>query len=289
MPQAIIPASKLKLLGDAVNGACDKLDGIADGVIDDPRMCTFDAKELQCKTGQEEASCLTPKQAQTVNDIWKGSQTSRGKQIYPGYALGAEAASNGWVSYKTGTGTHWEQGMNTLKYIVFENPQWKRGDFNVERDAAFAKNKVGRIMDAYDPDLSRFAARGGKLLMYHGWNDPSISPFNTINYYEKVMASMKKGRNAQGALARIQEFARLFMAPGMLHCAGGPGPNSFDMLTELEQWVENNQPPERIIASRSTNGVVDRTRPLCAYPKVAVHTGSGNTDDAANFVCRDGR
>jgi len=289
-PESYVPATKLKALGDAVNAACDTLDGIADGIIADPRKCTFDAKALQCPEGKNGATCLTPKQAKAVNDVWSGSHTSRGELIYPGYMRGGEASPGGWNAYMSGTGplsgNHWEQASNVLKYLIFENPNWDHRSFDVEKDAAFAEKKLGKIFDAFDPDLTRFRKHGGRLLLYHGWNDPSISPLNTINYYEKVVATVKKNGAAEDADARTHEFARLFMVPGMLHCGGGPGPNSFDMLTALEQWVEQKQPPERVEASHSTNGAVDRTRPLCVYPKSASYSGSGSTDDGANFVCK---
>ncbi len=279
-PESYVPATKLKALGDAVNAACDKEDGIADGIIADPRKCAFDPKSLQCPAGNDAATCLTPKQVKAVNAIWSGSHTSRGDLIYPGYMRGAEASPGGWSAYMSGTGplsgNHWEQASNTLKYLILENPNWDYHSFDVEKDAAFAEKKLGKTFDAFDPDLTRFRDRGGRLLLYHGWNDPSISPLNTINYYEKVTASVKN----------TQEFARLFMVPGMLHCGGGPGPNSFDMVAALEQWVEQKQAPERIDGSHTTNGAVDRTRPLCVYPKSASYSGSGSTDDAANFVCK---
>ncbi len=290
-PESYLPTSKLRALGDAVNAACDKLDGIADGILNDPRQCSFDAKALQCAAGVDDASCLTPKQVKAVNDIWAGSRTAKGEVIYPGISRGAEAAQGGWNAYTTGTGpmtgTHWDQAENTMKYIIVEDPNWKLSSFDVEKDAAYAVKKVGKTMDAFDADLSRFRARGGRLLMYHGFNDPNIAAQNTINYYEQVVANVKKKSKGQDALAQTQEFARLFLAPGVLHCGGGPGPSNFDMVTVLEQWVEQKQAPERIIASHSTNGTVDRTRPLCAYPKMASYTGSGSTDDAANFVCKD--
>lgn len=299
-PESYIPSSKLAVIGEAVNAACDALDGITDGVLDDPRRCAFDAETLTCKAGQDARECLTPKQAKAVNDIWTGARTSAGQQVYPPYARGAEAAG-GWNAYMTGTGpltgNHWEQADNVLRYMVFENPNWDFRTFDFDRDVDLTITKLGKTFDAFDPNLAAFKARGGKLLMYHGWNDPSISPLNTIDYYERVVAAMRgpvRSTGPSGAATRVQaeaeaatqEFARLFMVPGMLHCSGGPGPSAFDMLGALENWVEKGQAPERVIASRTTQGVVDRTRPLCVYPKVAAHTGSGSTDAAENFVCR---
>jgi feruloyl esterase len=290
-PESYIPAVKLKLLGDAVNAACDGLDGIADGIIADPRKCSFDPATLQCLQGKDDAGCLTPKQVIAVRHIWSGSHTASGELIYPGYMPGAEAASGGWDAYMSGTGpgtgNHWEQGMNVLKYIVFQDPGWDLRKYDVERDAAYARRTLGPTFDAFDPDLSRFRDHGGRLLLYHGWNDPSISPLNTINYYDNVVEFLRKNGHAKDAQLQAEQFVRLFMVPGMLHCGGGPGPNSFDMVGALEQWVEHRQAPERIVASHSTKGVVDRTRPLCAYPKVAVYQGSGSTDLADSFACRD--
>jgi tannase/feruloyl esterase len=287
-PESYLPAGKLQILGNAVNAACDKIDGIADGVLDDPRKCAFDPEVLMCREGKDPASCLTPKQVRAVKDIWSGSRNTAG-QVYPGYMPGAEAAG-GWSAYMTGSGprsgNHWEQADNVLKYMVFEDPAWDFRTFEYDKDLAFAEAKLGKIFDAFDPDLTRFRQRGGKLILYHGWNDPSISPLNTIDYYERVVSLLQKSASRQQAEAQAQEFVRLFMAPGMLHCGGGPGPNSFDMLSALESWVEQKQAPERIVASHSTRGVEDRTRPLCVYPKVAVHTGRGSTDEAANFVCQ---
>jgi feruloyl esterase len=287
-PESYLPASKLQILGNAVNAACDKIDGIADGVLDDPRTCRFNPEVLTCRDGKDAPSCLTPKQVAAVKEIWSGSRNKSG-QVYPGYMPGAEAAG-GWSAYMTGSGpvsgNHWEQAENTVKYMVFENSKWDFRTFDYDKDLAFAEAKLGKTFDAFDPDLSRFRQRGGKLILYHGWNDPSISPLNTINYYDRVVSLLQKTGSRAQAEAQAQEFVRLFMVPGMLHCGGGPGPNSFDMLSALESWVEQKQAPERVVASHATNGVVDRTRPLCVYPKVAVHTGRGSTDEAANFVCQ---
>lgn len=307
-PESYLPSSKLDLLGKAVNAACDELDGVQDGVLDDPRACSFNADTLVCRPGQDAATCLTTKQAKAVNDIWAGVRNARGDLVYPPYTRGAEAAG-GWRNYMTGdgplSGNHWEQADNVLRYMVFENPKWDFRTFDFDRDVDFTIAKFGKTLDAFDPDLSRYQQRGGKLLMYHGWNDPSISPHNTIDYYERVVRTLETRTLANDAHAtsgvvaspagdpvrlqaeaRTQEFLRLFMVPGMLHCTGGPGPSSFDMLTALENWVERGQAPDRVIASRVSKGVADRTRPLCVYPKVAAYSGRGSTDDAANFTCQ---
>jgi feruloyl esterase len=289
-PESYIPQNKLHVIEDGVNAACDALDGIKDGVLDDPRKCTFDPQALVCKAGQDPSTCLTSKQAKALKDIWTGPHTSSGQEVYPAYMRGAEASQGGWNAYMTGSGplsgNHWEQSDNTLKYFIFENPKWDFRTFNYDKDVDFALRKLGNTMDAFDPDLSKFRRRGGKLLLYHGWNDASISPLNTINYYESVVSRVQGTQARAAAEADAQKFVRLFMVPGMLHCANGPGPNSFDMLTALENWTEKGQAPERVVASHSTRGVTDRTRPLCVYPKVAKYTGQGSTDKAENFECK---
>ena len=287
-PESYLPASKLPILADAVNAACDANDGIKDGVLDDPRKCRFDPEVLMCRDGRDAAACLTPKQVRAVKDIWSGSRNRNGV-VYPGYMPGAESAG-GWAAYMTGTGpltgNHWVQAEGVLKYFVFEDPSWDFRTFDYDKDVPFAESKLGKTLDAFDADLTKFRQRGSKLIMYHGWNDPSISPLNTIEYYKRVVAHLLKNGNWDEAEALAQQSLRLFMVPGMLHCSGGPGPSSFDMLTALEDWVERDRAPERVIASRSTSGVQDRTRPLCVYPKVAVYSGSGSTDVAANFSCQ---
>ena len=176
-----------------------------------------------------------------------------------------------------------------MKYIVYENPDWDYHSFRyavpngLESDVEYVEDKIGRIFDAIDPDLRPFRSNGGKLIQYHGWSDPDIPPANSINYYESVVR--RTGRNTTYALRDTKEFYRLFLVPGMQHCANGPGPSRFDALTALEQWVEQSKAPEQMTAAHVTNGQVDRTRPLCAYPQEAKYKGAGSTDDAANFVC----
>jgi len=288
-PESYVPATRLPTIARAVNAACDAKDGLEDGILGDPRQCAFDATTLVCRPGDDPATCLTAKQATAVNNIWSGMRNSRGELVYPPYMRGAEAAG-GWASYTTGTGpmtgNHWEQAANTLKYMVFENPAWDFRTFDVDRDVAFADERLGALMNAFDPDLSRLRSRGGKLLLYHGWNDPSISPLNTVNYYERAVATWREQERRPPSDRTPPDFIRLFMVPGMLHCSGGPGADSFDAVAALERWVEQGVAPDVLQAAHRTNGVVEFTRPLCAYPAAATYNGTGDRRRAESFACR---
>lgn len=281
-PGGYLPASKLPALGAAVYTACDALDGMKDGIIGDPRKCHFDPSALLCKSG-DAPDCLTAPQVATVKKIYQGGRTSGGQQIFPGILPGGEAGQGGWSTWITGTGpgrgSHSTLGMPFFRYIVFEDPNWDFRSFRFDKtpgfdsDVDFTDDKLGAIFNNMNPDLSAFRAHGGKLIQYHGWADPDISPLNSINYFESV----------QTKIGDTESFYRLYMVPGMFHCGGGPGPNTFDMITALEQWAEHGKAPDRIVA---TGGAVkDRTRPLCPFPQEAKWKGSGSTDQEANFIC----
>ncbi len=280
-PESYIPASKVHLLSDAVMNACDANDGIVDGVLDDPRQCKFDPAVLTCKAGEPAADCYTAKQVKAIKNIWAGAHDSKGTLIYPGLLPGGEAGSGGWSSWITGNkpfaATHWKAASGFFKDMVFEDPNYNALNFNYDTDMKTALAKVGHSLDAVNPDLRPLQRRGGKLLLYHGWSDPDISPLNTINYYNQVSETVGK---------ETSQFVRLFMVPGMNHCGGGDGPTHFDGLTALEEWAEDGIVPEKIIAFHTTEGAIDRTRPLCPYPQVAVYSGKGSTNDAANFACK---
>jgi feruloyl esterase len=289
-PESYIPSSKLPLLDKSVVAACDANDGLKDGLLNDPRTCHFDPTVLTCKAGQDAESCLTPKQVQAVKDIWSGARNAAG-QVFPGLLPGGEAAPGaGWSGYVTGTApftsNHYQAGNGFFTYAVFENPKWDFRTLDFDKDLAFARQKVGPMVDAVDPNLGPLQRRGAKLIVYHGWSDPDISPLNSINYFENVVSTLGGTKSHDEALRETEDFFRLFMVPGMGHCRGGSGPNTFDMVSALEQWVEHGVAPKQVLASHLTSGVVDRTRPLCPYPQSAQYTGMGSTDDAANFVCK---
>jgi len=286
-----IPANKVHILADAVNNQCDALDGIKDGVLNDPRRCHFNPETLLCK-GSDTSECFTGEQVAAVRKLWSGLRTSEGQVIYPGFVPGGEAGPGGWVSYITGDapgkGRHAGLGLPFFKFMVFDDPNWDYKTFKFtasdgfDSDIDYTDSKLAALFNAVNPDLSGFKARGGKLIHYHGWSDPDITPLNSINYYESVMKS--QGGDVHG-LHNTVEFYRLFMVPGMWHCQGGPGTTTFDMIEPLDKWADQGVAPDKVIASHVTNGVVNRTRPLCPYPQEAQWNGTGSTDDAANFVC----
>ena len=281
-----IPADKLTVVQDAVLKQCDALDGVKDGVLEDPRLCKFDPASVQCKVG-DAAGCLTAAQVQAVRKIYQGPRNAKTKaQIFPGFPAGSEAVQ--WDQWVTGTASKHEFfSTEFFRNIVFEKPDWDFSMLDFERDVALGKVKAGPILDASNPDLAPFHKRGGKLILWHGWADAALTPLGSIQYYENVRSRL--GAKTTG------ELMRFYLAPGMAHCLGGPGPNDFDMLHELEQWVEHKKAPDVVIASKYATdyarllgfppGEALRTRPLCPYPKTAKWKGSGSTDEAVNFEC----
>jgi feruloyl esterase len=273
-PRYMIPPSKYPMIHRAVVNACDAVDGLKDGLIDDPRSCRFDFKTIECKAG-DSASCLTTAQVETAQILTNPvlHPTTR-ETIYPGLAMGTEL---GWA-LRIGGPTPQFFGPEYFKYVFYKDPNWDWRTFDLEAAVAMTDRADYRMLNATDPDLRRFQQRGGKLLLYHGWSDANFSAQFTIDYYERM----------QGAVGpeQIGEWARLFLAPGMGHCGGGDGPNAFDPVAALEQWVEHGHAPGTIIATHSTDGKIDRTRPLCPYPQVAKYRGTGSIDETGSFTCQ---
>jgi feruloyl esterase len=282
----LISLDNLILVGNAVLEKCDAIDGLKDGLITDPRKCNFDPTSLLCKSGNH-TNCLTGAQAHAFDLIYQGPRNSWGVQLFPGLVKGGETPDG------AGNGDGWDGMINTpgnpsaefilqdqfLRYLAFrvDNPNYDWSSFNFNTDWQ-KTDFMASILNATSSDLSRFHYLGRKLLIYHGWSDETVSPLRTIAYYRDV-------RNRLGP-KQAQDSIRLFMAPGMYHCGTGPGPDTFDSISALEQWVEKGVAPEQMLSTHfDLNGNLDRTRPLCAYPKVAHYSGSGSIDDATNFSC----
>jgi feruloyl esterase len=272
-PARTIPVSKYPMIHKAVLNACDALDGLTDGLIDDPTRCRFDFKKLEC-SGEDSSSCLTAAQVETARTLTSPAVHSKTREtLYHGLALGTEL---GWATRIGGPEPN-VLGTDYVKHVVFKDSTWDWRRFDFEAAVALADRIDNGTMNAINPDLRSFRQRGGKLLLFHGWRDQNFSAQSTIDYYNKVL-------DTTGATGSA-EWLRLFLAPGMGHCGGGEGPNTFDAVTALEQWVEHGKAPDVMIASHSTGGKVDRTRPLCPYPQVAKYRGTGSIDEAANFTC----
>ncbi|HJZ70288.1 MAG TPA: tannase/feruloyl esterase family alpha/beta hydrolase [Vicinamibacterales bacterium] len=274
-PEARLTAAQAQLVHRAVLDACDATDGVKDGVIDNPPACRFDPAVLECKGGNGDGSCLTSAQVATVRSIYSPMVNPKTRREIGGLVPGSELGwtDRGWTASARAT------GLDQFRFLVLNDPAWQLSMFEGDRDAARAEEMDRDTINALDPNLKPFIDRGAKLIQYHGWSDPQISPLASTQYYKRVADTI-------GSPAAVERAYRLFMVPGMAHCGGGDGPNTFDMLAALEQWVERGQAPDRILASHATDGRIDRSRPLCPYPQVAAYSGRGSTDAAESFVCR---
>ena len=298
-PASFIPPAKVANIGKAVEAACDKLDGVADGVLNDPRQCRFNPASVQCKEGQDANDCLTAAQVSALETIYAGIHDPSGRTIFPGYLPGAEQGEGGWALWITGPAPAKSLmayfGLGYYANMVYDEKNWDYKSFTVESGMKTATRKTAEALNAINPDLSAFQRRGGKLILYHGWNDPAIPALNTVNYYQEVIAKM--GRSA------ADSFTRLYMVPGMQHCGGGPGPENFgealdapstdpqhNIRTTLENWVEKGTAPSSFIVSKQASAnSPEITRPLCPYPQSARYKGNGDPNQAENFTCASSR
>jgi feruloyl esterase len=278
-PAGFLPPAKLELIHQAALRACDELDGVKDGLIEDPMRCHFDPGTLLCKDAGIEG-CLTAPQVESARKIYGGAKNPRtGKQIFPGMAPGSELV---WGALAGGP-QPFGIPVSHFQYVVFKDKNWDYKTLDFDKDVALTDKLDNGLLNATDPNLKEFFAHGGKLLMYHGWNDQLISPVNSVDYYNAVASKM-------GGASKINDSFRLFMAPGMNHCGGGDGPSRIDPLAAVEQWVEQGKAPDQLLAAHpAARDIVDRTRPLCPYPQIATYRGSGSIDDAASFVCASGK
>jgi feruloyl esterase len=283
--QGAFSKEKLETLHQAVVKAC----GGVDGLIDDPRRCSFDPRTLACK-GADSSSCLSAQEVEAVERFYQGPRTSQGVQIYPGLSRGSESDWGRIWSNPKHLGGSWE---GFYRFMVFDDPSWNLSSLSFDRDPKTAKQKLGAILDPDNPDLTAFARRGGKLIVYHGWADDMVPSQVSIDYRTSIAHELGE--------ARVNSFYRLFLIPGMAHCGGGPGASTLfhseraegvpmdperDMLTALEHWAELGRAPDQFIASRlNEKGQVERTRLVCAYPVRAKYRGSGDPMRAESYMC----
>jgi feruloyl esterase len=285
-----VSAAKINLVAEKAMAKCDEIDGLKDGLIDDPRKCSFDpARDVPaCREGSDTPDCLTSAQAAAIKKVYSGP-VSQGKAFFPGYMVGSEAltpgqngANSGWLgpiipAQPNAKPADFNLAEGVMRYLVLDPPQAEYDTLKVDFDqAAKTIERWSKLADAKDADLSKFRKSGGKLIMTYGWADTILQPLQGVRYYESVAA--KHGKDTA-------DFVRLFMVPGMAHCGGGVGPDRNDAVTAVIDWVEKGQAPDHLIATKVTNGQPVRTRPLCPYPQVARYKGQGSIDDAASFSC----
>ena len=266
-------AEVLKGLEDQIVEKCDAIDGVKDGLMEDPRRCTVDVSTLARLSGPQQDA---------LRKIY-GETRNQDGVIFPAQPFGGEGDPAGWASWIIGPNPlvmtaqkvpslRFAFGTEMFKNFVFGDPAWdySKYDFkSFKKDSAQAAS----ILNATNPNLDAFKASNGKLIIWHGWSDPALSALGTIKYYDQVAA-----RDASAG-----DFVRMFMLPGVLHCAGGPGPDRVDWAAAIDHWVEKGTAPDRLVATKA--GATPRTRPLCAYPLRAVYQGSGSIDEEANFAC----
>jgi feruloyl esterase len=263
-PGSTLSNEKRTMFANAVQGACDALDGVKDGLISNPQMCKFDPAQLLCKAG-DAADCLTAAQVETAKKAYAPVHLKTGEMVYPPHSYGYE------LQWRMPPASNLP--ADSFRILGHQDENWDRNSFDLDRDLALALKNGGDAIDAIDTDLSKFKARGGKLLMWHGWADPGPAPENTVNYFNAA------GKQAGG---NTGDWMRLFLLPGVAHCGGGNGPDQADYLTAMEKWREGGTAPTQIIASKRDNSM---SRPLCPHPQVAKYSGSGDTNDAKNFTC----
>lgn len=273
-PEGNLSRAQTQAVADAALERCDAEDGVTDGLISDPLHCDFDPKELQCEAGQPADACLTPAQVERVEALYGPIESKGGLALYPGPTISAALAPS--ASADADAPALAAPLRNALKEFGYTGEP-TLASFDADEDIPPMEALMNPVMTATNPDISEFKAQGGKVVAWHGWGDPAISPYNTLEYYQSVEAEI--GGN-------MDDFYRIFFVPGMGHCgAGATGPDKFDAVAALESWVEKGAAPSRIEATQYENGNVTRTRPLCKYPEVPQYDGTGGTDEAQNFAC----
>ena len=272
-PASAIPPDKLAAVHQAFIKACDAKDGVRDGLVNDPEHCTFDPKVVACK-GKDGAGCLTPAQLATMRAVYRGViDPKTGKRIFAGFEPGSELQ----VGLLMSGPEPFPVATSYMRDIVFQNPNWDFRSFDYDKDVVAARDSGASILDVPPFGLASFFARGGKLLLSHGWSDGLIPAKNTVGFYKTMLSKLDAKSDS--------DSVRLFMIPSMCHCGGGDGPFVFDALSAIDAWADKGAAPERIVVTRPP-GAPAMTRPVCAYPQIARYMGKGNTDDPASFACR---
>jgi len=281
----VVTPDNRKLLQSTILEQCDKLDGLEDGILDDPRECGFKLSGLPLCAGEAEPHCVTMQQREAIRAVYEGPRNQDG-QIYPGFPFGGEAEGPGWQAWITGPSPRMiksfgepsaQFGFSTqsFKYLVFDDADWDYTSYDFatfERDSA----QFSSVVDATEPGLEGLKKAGGKLILWHGWTDAALTAYASINFFEEAE---KRDPN-------IRDHFRLFMMPGVFHCSGGPGPDRVDWVRAIEDWVEKDIAPNEPTAYRLVDGKVDITRPLCVYPERAVYKGTGSGKELKHFECR---
>jgi feruloyl esterase len=280
---AVISPNHVKLLQETVLAQCDEIDGVADRIITDPRLCDFDFSKLpSCSGGRISDQCFTRDQVEVIREIYAGPEID-GVSLYPGFPVGGENEPGGWMNWIVGPdmntmklnfpNLHFAFGTEMCKYLIFNDPEWDYSSYDFSdyfEDSKYA----AAYLDATSTDYSAFKSRGSKIIFYHGWNDPALSALTTIEHYEQV----------KRVDPQLNDFMKLYLLPGVLHCGGGPGPGEADWLKIVREWVENEQPPERVVVSKFDDGALKMTRPVFPYPSIAQYDGKGDPNLETSYL-----
>ncbi|HMG92822.1 MAG TPA: tannase/feruloyl esterase family alpha/beta hydrolase, partial [Chryseolinea sp.] len=272
--KSVLTSDNMKWLQEHTVKLCDNLDGLNDNIINDPRDCKIDLSKLPlCANNKTGPNCFTNEQLAVLKAVYEPLVIDK-KIIYPGFPPGLEGHSewDAWIGGSKAPSLSYMIGTSMYKYLVFQDEQWDytHYDFkNYAKDTRFAAS----FLDATQADYSELKKNKGKMIIYHGWNDPSISAYSTIEHYE---AALEKDKD-------LNSYIRLFMLPGVLHCGGGTGCDNVDWVGLIREWVEDNKAPDRIISSKVDQGKTIATRPLVPYPKATVYSGSGDASQEKNY------
>ena len=278
-PAGNLDAAASQLLVQAATAKCDAMDGLKDGLVSEPLSCKFDPAELQCKDGQTQG-CLNAAQVQRAKWTYGPRSSPRGLKLYPGPTWGTPSFFALPGPPPSAPAPSQDPLILMMQAVTGSAPSWTPLTYDPDQHFAQVTQALGPIINSTDPNLKAFAARGGKLILYHGWADPGLSPHNTLDYLARVTDTVGK--------SQVSTFVRTYLAPGMAHCGGGTGPSVFDTMSPLVAWVERGEAPRAIVATQpGPKGAVVRTRPLCPYPQVARYKGSGKVEEAASFECRE--